>query len=568
MRYREAIIVVRVLFFILAAALSYVQIVRGNYYFNLSKRNIIRVVSIEAARGKIVDRNGIVLADTAPTYVASIIPQETGDKDALFALLSKLLDIPADTIKRSYQKNYLNPFSPVRIFEQLDKERLIALEENKLDLPGVIIEVMPKRIYPFGQMAAHVLGYLGRIDSAQVSRLKPYGYQMSDSIGQGGLEAYYDLFLRGQKGGEQIEVDNRGRKVRMVGYKPPKQGTDITLSLDARIQKIVDTCMNGQQGAAVIMDSSSGGIMAMTSQPSYDPETFVASDRSAIAALLTDSEAPLLNRVIGGQYSPGSVFKIVTSTAALDKNPQFANKQFTCNGRFEVGNRSFHCLSVHGQEDLHDALVHSCNVYFYNLGLLVGPEAMAHSAHRLGLGKKTGIDVRYEAKGIIPSPQWKNIIRLSKWYKGDTANMAIGQGDVLVTPLQVTRMIAAFANGGKLVRPYLVEAIGQKHIAFKREETGALSDEIRNTMNFFLKDVVDSPEGSAHVVKIEGLTIVGKTGTTQISGKAPHGWFVGYVRSQKATYAFCIFLEHGGSSYNACVVARSVFEQMMQEELL
>lgn len=567
MRYRQAILIVRVLFVVLGISLFSLQVVRGNYYFNLSQRNSIRVVSLEAARGRIFDRNGAVLADTVPSYVLSVIPQEIRNKDVLFEKLSALLGISIEEISRTYHKNFFNPFTPVRILEQLDKNKIIVIEENTLQLPGVIIEAIPQRAYPFQQAAAHVLGYLNKIDPAQITRLRSYGYQPSDVIGKAGVEAYYDLFLRGEKGGEQIEVDNRGRKVRMVGYKPPKPGKDIQVSIDIRIQEIVDRLMSGHSGAVVIMEPYSGEIIAMGSYPRYDPKAFVIRDDRAISGLFGDAHSPMFDRAIAGQYSPGSVFKIVTATSALEQDPLLINTRFQCRGSLRVGNRSFHCLSAHGDESLRDGLVHSCNVYFYNLGLLIGPEQMAKYAHRLGLAEKTGIDLKYEAKGSIPSPQWR-ITQLKKWYSGDTANMSIGQGEVLVTPLQMARMVSVMANGGTLVWPHLIKAIGGKQINLNREKTNILSAEVARTMNAYLGEVVSDPEGTARIAKIEGLAVFGKTGTTQIVGKKPHGWFVGYVGTPEPRYAFCVFLENGGSSYYACVMARTIFEQLLQEGVL
>ena len=568
MRYRQTLLAVKVFFIILIGGLFYIQIIRGEYYRNLSKRNIIRVLPLEAARGKIVDRNGIVLADTVASYAVSVIPQEMSDKTATFKALAQLLDVSSDEIAYAYYKEYLNPFTPVRVYESLDKERLIALEENKLFLPGVIIETVPLRIYPYGRVGAHVLGYLGKINLSQMTRLKSYGYQASDLIGHSGIEAYYDLFLRGIRGGEQVEVDNRGRKARLVGYKPPQAGTDIQISLDIRIQKIVDSLLRDKKGAVVLIDSFSGDIIAMSSQPSFDPEVFVNGDYEQINSLLADNDAPLFNRVVAGQYAPGSVFKVVVSLAALDKDPLFLNRVFYCNGSIEIGNRSFNCLSVHGPETMRDALVHSCNVYFYNLGILTTAEHIAYYATRLGLGKKTGVDLKYEAAGVMPSPRWRQIMHFKKWFKGDTANMSIGQGEVLVTPLQIACMISVLANDGRLVVPHFLKAIGHKRFQFPRDKDIVVLEKVRTTIASYLEEVVESREGTAHAVAIDGLTIAGKTGTAQVAGKESHGWFVGYVDNGEVNYSFCIFLEHAGSSHEACAFARVLFEHMIEEGLL
>jgi len=568
MRYKQAILVVRFLFSVLVAGLFYFQVVRGEHFLRLSRNNVIRVVSFDAARGRIFDRNGVVLADTIASHAVSVIPQEIKDERRLFYRLSELLDISAGQLYRNYQRNYANPFTPVKVMSRLDKEALIRIEENKIDLPGVIVEVVPERVYPYKEAAAHVLGYLGKIDLSQITRLRPYGYQASDVIGYNGIEAYYDLFLRGTKGGEQVEVDNRSRKVRTVGYKPAQPGHDIRISLDMGVQEVVDEAMGDQEGVVILMEAQSGEIIAMSSKPAYDPEIFVQGDSRRIAEVFAAAGSPLLNRAIAGMYSPGSVFKIVTSAAALEKDHRLIHSVFECNSRLKIGDRYFHCLSTHGAENMREAFMHSCNVYFYNLGFLVGPDLMAQQARSLGLGEKTGVDLKYEARGIVPSPHWKSLIRFKKWFRGDTANMSIGQGDVLVTPLQMVRMAAVFANGGLLVQPHFIKAIGDKDIALRRNRGVALSKEALQSIASFLEQTVKNPEGTAHAVAIEGLIVAGKTGTTQITGKDAHGWFVGYVGAEEPRYAFCVFLEHSGSSHYACVLAQKIFEELKRKNLL
>ena len=569
MRYKQVVIAFRALFIILILGLFYIQVIKGDYYYNLSKKNIIRVVSLEAARGRIFDRNGTVIADTIPSFDVCIIPQEVKHKIPLFKKLSKLLRVPVKKIKENYKKEYLNPFTPVRICKKLNKDKIITLEENKLQLQGVIIDIQPQRSYPFKRTASHLLGYLGQIDISRITKLKPYGYKLSDLVGYSGVEERYDLFLRGEKGGEQIEVDNRGQRVRTVGYKPSKAGRDIQVTIDIRIQKIVDKFMKGNKGAVVIMDAYSGEIISLSSYPNYDPNDFIKRKDDSIRNLLKDKGSPLFNRAISGQFPPGSVFKLVTAIAALEKRPSLKNKEFVCEGSMKIGNRDYRCSSRHGRENLREAVVHSCNIYFYNLGMLIGPEAINKYAHRVGLARKTGIDLNYEAKGFIPSPNWKRIIRFQSWHKGDTANMSIGQGEVLVTPLQMVRMVSIFVNGGKLVQPHLIKAVGSKQLDIAKEKVVKLNDKkALSNIKRYLYDVIDDPEGTAHITKIKGLEIYGKTGTAQVSGKKSHGWLVGLVGKNKPKYAFCIFLENGGSSHDACLVAKKILEEMLNQDLI
>ena len=413
------------------------------------------------------------------------------------------------------------------------------------------------------------MGYLGQIDISRITKLKSYGYALSDLVGYSGIEEYYDLVLRGEKGGEQVEVDNLGQRVRTVGYKPAKPGKDIQITIDIRIQKIVDKFMQEKNGVVVILEPYTGEIIALSSHPDYDPNDFIKRKGNVIKSLLKDKHSPLFNRAISGQFPPGSVFKIVTAIAALERNPSLKNKNFTCDRSMQIGDRDYGCSSRHGKESLRDAMVHSCNIYFYNLGILIGPENINKYAYRLGLGRRTGIDLNSETKGFIPSPNWKKITRFKNWYKGDTANMSIGQGDVLVTPLQMARMISIFVNGGKLVQPHLIKSIDNKQINIGKNKIVRLNNkDILKNISSYLYDVIGDKEGTAHVAEIEGLRMYGKTGTAQVSGDDSHGWLIGYVGKEKPKYAFCVLVENCGSSQVACLVAKEILEEMYNEYLI
>jgi penicillin-binding protein 2 len=568
MRDRQIILAFKALFITLFLGLFYIQIIRGEYFYNLSKRNIIRVVALEAARGKILDRNGIVIAESVPSFNVSLIPQEIRNKDYLFNKIAKLLDVPLEDLVKNYKSNYINSFFPVKLCDKLNKAEIIALEEDKNRLKGIVIGIQPKRFYPFHNTASHVIGYLNQIDMTRVTRLKPYGYEFSDLMGYSGIEEYYDLVLRGEKGGEQVEVDNRGERVRTVGFKPPRPGRDIQLTIDIKVQSIIEEVMKDNVGVVVIMDPYTGEIIALSSNPNFDPNDFVESKTEAINDLLIDENSPLFNRAIAGQYAPGSVFKIATVTAALEKDYSLINMSYTCNGKIQIGNRDYNCWSVHNEENLREAIAHSCNVFFYKIGLLAGPEAIYKYAHRLGLGRKTKLDLNYEKKGFVPSPNWKKIIRFQNWYNGDTANMAIGQGDILVTPIQIARMVAVFANGGYLVRPHLIKSAGGRKVKSEHNRSAKLSENVLRSIGSYLLGVVSEVDGTAHVAEIQGLKIAGKTGTAQVQGSQSHGWFVGYVGRDKPKYAFCVFLEHGGSGFFASVVAKKIFSEMFNKDLI
>jgi len=566
MRYRQIILVFKFLYIVLILSLIYLQLIKGEVCYKLSIKNSIRGIPIEAARGRIFDRNGQILAQTSPLFQVSIIPYQQKDRDILYKRISQITGIPREIMQINFNKNYINPYRPTAILEGLTKDEIISLEENKIFLPGIIIDMVPKRVYPNGNLCSHVIGYLSAIDSYRLTKLQAYGYDLKDIVGYSGIEEYYDLFLRGEKGGMQIEVDNRGKQVRTVSYKPPLRGKDIQLTIDVRIQKIIDEMMEDRKGVVIVMNPYDGQIIALSSKPDYDPNIFLSSPDN-IAELLKDKDSPLFNRAISGQYPPASIFKLVTALAALDTKQISSNTVFNCSGAIEIGNREFKCWSVHGEQNLEEAIVHSCDVYFYNLGLVIGPELLSKYAQKLGFGRKTKIDLGNESEGLIPSPTWKKITFFQKWYKGDTANFAIGQGDVLVTPLQIITFISIFANNGELVTPHLIKAVEDKSFFFKPVELN-IKKEILDFIRLALYKTVNSEDGTASVLKVEGCKIAGKTGTAQAGSKPPHGWFAGYFGKDKPQFSICVLLENVGSSQFACLLAKRIILKMLEEGLI
>jgi len=539
-----------------------IQGVRGPRYQDLSRRNAVRLIPQEPYRGRIYDRHGRLMADNVLSFDVVIIPQELGDREETFAHLAALLGMTAEKVAYAYKKGYLNPFTPVPIASGIDKEKAIIVAEQELDLPGVAVHLNAKRFYPSGEVTAHVLGYISEIDRERITRLKSYGYDLKDKVGMSGLEETLDIFLRGEKGGEQIEVDSLGRKVRLIGYRPSAFGSDVTATLDLELQQLAYAAMRGYAGAFVVMDVKTGEVLVLCSKPSYDPGVFI--DRSQTKRLneyLTSAGAPLMNRATCAAIAPGSVFKVVTAAAALRARGFSSSMTYVCRGRLRVGDRYFQCWSTHGPQDFFQGVAHSCDVYFYHLGFRANPDGMARTAHEFGFGEKTGIDLPQEVAGFIPSRVWKNLARLENWYDGDTANFAIGQGFVQVTPLQLARMMAAVANGGLLVSPRLTKAIAGEAVVERPAKRVHLDKEQLAMIRKALRYPVSLSSGTAHNLDIEGLGICAKTGTAQVTGMPAHGWVAGFFPEDEPRYAFCVFLEHGGSSHAACEVAREVLEE-------
>ncbi|MBU1871572.1 MAG: penicillin-binding protein 2, partial [Candidatus Omnitrophica bacterium] len=446
-------------FILLWIALFYLQIISFPQYHQLSQANRIRILPQPASRGRILDCNGNILAADDLSYNLLLIPESRQFPQEQISKLSKILSVSEEELKQEFSKKYTLPFVPLLLSEDLPLEQAVAIGQLKYDLPRIDIQVVPKRVYTLGNVTSHILGYMGEIDVWRLEQLKEYGYKVQDLIGYSGVEEVYDYILRPIEGGMQVEVDNRGRLSRILGIKAAKKGRDIQLTVDARIQKIIHDNLKDKTGSVVVINPQDGELIALASYPDFDPLVFQKGRASLINPLLNDPDAPLFNRAISGQYPPGSVFKVIVASAGIEKKKIGSSTTFICSGELKVGNRQFSCWGLHGEENIRDAIVHSCNVFFYNLGLSLGPQLINEYALKFGLGQRTGIDLNAEATGYVPYSLWERIRRRRSWYPGDTANLSIGQGGLLVTPLQIARMMAVFANGGKLIKPVLIKSI-------------------------------------------------------------------------------------------------------------
>lgn len=562
---------ITICFIAVACGLIYTQLIQGRYYYELSVNNRIRLVALEGQRGRIKDRNGVILADNRLVFNVSVIPQEVRSEERLFQFLSESLKTDKKKLLKIYQQRRVAPFAPVVVAEGIDKTLAMVLEENKFLYPGLDIEESLIREYPFEKIGAHVLGYVGKINPEKIEKLKEYGYTHESVIGKSGVEEYYDALLKGTTGGQQIEVNNRGQQVRLLNIRQPSHGQDIQLTLDNRIQEAAVNLLGDRHGSIVVMDLQSGEILGLISSPSFDPNVFVDSEKKKNAGLLfIDEDSPLLNRAIQGAYPPGSVFKTVVTLAGLLSEKIGLSTSFDCGGFFKLGRRRWHCMHTHGTQDLMQGFTHSCNVYFFHVGELIGPELMHNYAKMLGLGELSGIDLPFEEKGNVPSPLQRRMKSNQGWFKGDTLNYAIGQGDLLVSPIQVMRMMATIARDGQEIQPYLLKGIGSKEIV-SLAATRKIPVKPRGleTLQAALRSVVSDSAGTARILNIEGLEVSGKTGTAQTTAsKDSHAWFAGYTSQGKVKIAFCIFLEYGGSSYNAVVVTKDLLKQMQEMEIL
>lgn len=559
-------------FLFLCSALIYYQLIQFDKYQQLSQANRIRILPQSASRGRILDRNGNLLAGNKLSCNLLITPKGKNYPSEQISTLSSILSIPQEQLKSRYESGYTSGFAPILLSQDIPRSEAVAIGQLKYDLPGVIIQANPRRVYPLDNVSSHALGYLSNIDVWRYERLKQYGYRIQDLVGYSGVEEIYDFILRPREGGMQVEVDNKGRLSRVLGFKSPQKGKDIELTIDLNLQKIIHHNLVGHTGCVVILNPANGGVLALASFPDFDPQIFQEGSSSLLNSLLNDPDAPLVNRAINGLYPPGSVFKIILAAAGLETNIIGVDDKFFCSGSMEIGNREFACWGLHNEQNVVDALANSCNVFFYNLGLRLGPKVINEYALKFGLNKPTGIDLRGESAGFLPYTFWQRLTRHNRWFIGDTANLSIGQGEVLVTPLQIARMMAAIINGGKLISPKLLKSIKDetRNVNLPSEPAVDLriSEETLQIIRAGLIGAVDRPGGTAELLADLEIPIAGKTGSAQVASGRAHGWFVGYFPIEQPRFVICVFLEHAGSGYRCCQLTKKIIEQMLAEGLI
>ncbi len=566
-------------FVALLGQLWYLQALEGGRLQEMSEKNRIRVRPVAAPRGILFDRNGLPLVDNRPAFTLSFIPREMEDRDTVLARLSVLLKIPLAELRESLDRVPQDSFRPVRVRRGLSLEEVTQVEERKLELPGVIIEVEPQRVYPTSTFAAHLLGYVREVSEEQ---MKQGRYRRGDMIGQSGLERRLDEFLRGTDGGERIEVDALGRPVQVMEREEPDPGGQVVTTVDRRIQEAAERAMAGHAGAVVVMDPRNGDVLAMTSSPSFALDRLTGNlDREDWRRLVSDPKTPLMNRALQSQYAPGSVFKVVVAAAGLQEGSLAPADRTYCNGEFHLGAWTFKDWKEggHGHVDLRRALVHSCNIFFYQAGLKVGPEAMVRYARLFGLGTPTGTDLGSEKAGLIPFVDWKRSRGGRGWQGGDTVNVSIGQGPVLVTPMQVARMMAAVANGGILWKPRLVQRVQESGGALAYSTSSKMTGhvDLSPVVWAFLRSAlvgVVNDGGTGAAARLPGVLIAGKTGTAQSIAKSDaargqdHAWFASFAPAEDPQVVVVVLVERGGKGGQvAAPIARQIYHAIFLEKV-
>lgn len=588
-RVRAAVILILIACAFIVMRLYYLQVLKGSKYVELSTSNRIRVSTIPAPRGIFFSRGNELLVTNNPSFDLSLIPQDTPDVDSVLGGLATLLDLDKkELMKKLAAGRGRPPFEPITLKKELAWRDMSLVLAHKMDLPGVSIEVLPKRQYYAKNFAPHVFGFLGEINRQELERYPRGLYRPGDLIGKFGLEKWGEPYLRGEKGGLQTEVDAHGNRQKILAEIEPTAGCNLVVTLDAGLQRAAEAQLKEKVGAVVAMKPT-GEVLALASSPGFDASLFSRGiDYNEWRRLTGNPLHPLLNRAIQAQQPPGSVFKIITAVAALEEGVIDPEEKIFCPGYYTLGDTTFRCWKRggHGGVNMREAIIRSCDTYFYTVGQRLGVDRIHKYATLFGLGSKTGIELEGEKGGLIPSAAWKEKRFGTAWQKGETCSVAIGQGYVMTTPLQIANFFCAIANGSYLPRPRLVEDVrcedDSRNRSFENEKLRDLPVSPK-TLSFIkdaLRGVVQDPTGTATRVRIEGLTIGGKTGTAQVvsrrlsSGEEDspwkyrdHAWFACMAPVEKPELVLSVFLEHGGHGGSAAgPVARELVATYLKPE--
>lgn len=592
-RFKIVFAVVSIMISLLIIRMWHLQVIRGDELRQRSENNSVRLRKIKPLRGLILDTNGHVLVDNQPSFDIIFVPTHARNTDDVAYKLRSLLaarsleltsEIPSLGRKRW--------FPPVKIDRNISIEKLAIIETHTADLPGVTVEIVPIRKYLSGEMTAHIIGYTGEVSPEELKKDANSSLGVGDIIGKDGLEKQLDQYLKGRSGAQQVEVNVLGKEIKVIGKIEPVSGHNVVLTIDAFLQKIAWEEMKGKAGAVAAIDPRNGDVLALVSTPSFNPNVFNGGiSQDDWEELSTDPFHPLGNRAISGQYPPGSTYKLIVAAAALEEKLITPDTSFNCAGSLELGNRKYRCWNKHGhgRVSLHRAIVESCDVYFYNLGKLVGVDTIAEYARAFGLGQATGINLPQEKSGLIPTSEWKLSRFKEAWQLGETLSIAIGQGFDLVTPIQLANAYATLANGGTVYKPRIVKRIetvdGRLLKTFDPEQksTLPLSKGNMDILTRALWGVVNENGGTGYALRRKEADVCGKTGTAQVVGMPDdkagskkriisakfrdHALFACFAPYKNPEIAVAVIAEnagHGGSA--AAPIARKIIDAYFDQK--
>ncbi len=565
-------------FLILLIGLWDLQLLRSKYYIELAERNRIRSTPLVAPRGKILDRNGQILVDNRPSFTLVVMRENLPLIEDSLDLLARGLKLDTAFLKSQFDKyRNLPSYLPIVLKEDINKEDLSFIKSHRLELAGLEEITFPRRSYPEKQLAAHLLGYVGEISEKQLTTAEFSYSKPGDIVGKAGVERVYNQILTGIDGQKKVVVDSRGKEVTVLDSVEPVVGNDLHLTIDLDIQRATEKAFGERAGAAIALDPRTGEILALVSRPAFDPNSFASRiSKKEWDELINDPKNPMQNRAIQSRFPPGSVFKIFMTIAGLQEGILTPEYTDYCTGSTIMYGRPFHCHKKggHGRVNLNQAIINSCNVFFYHLGQKLGIDKIAYYAQGMGLGQKTGVDLPGEDTGIMPSSAWKRRVLKADWYAGETISVAIGQGYVSLTPIQTARAFGGLALGGVLRTPHVVSQEELEHWGKKSnasyESRFELEEQTVDTVTRGLWGVVNE-WGTGHRAAVPGFDVCGKTGTAQVVAKdlkvsskdefEDNAWFVGFAPRQSAEIAAAVFVEHGGHGGEA---AAPIVHEMFQ----
>jgi len=576
----------------LVARFYYLQVIQHDTYATLSDRNRVQLLSLPPPRGLIFDRNGELLADNRPSFSLTLVRERVPDMAATLEQLQGILDLTDEEVDRFYKRlqQRRRPYQPVALKLRLSEEEIARFSINRHRFPGVEVEAEAIRFYPMANTMAHVLGYVGRINEAELKVLDPVNYSGTNYTGKLGIEKVYEEVLHGKVGYQKVETNARGRVLRVLERIPPEAGRNISLHIDSRLQKVTERVLEGYRAAVVAIDVKTGGILAMVSTPSYDPNLFVTGiDQASYEALRDSPDIPLYNRAIRGRYPPASTIKPFVALAGLNADKTSWQHKVWDPGYYQIGGQGRRYRDWkrwgHGWVDLHHSIVQSCDVYFYDLAYRMGPDPMAEMLDKFGFGKVVAHDALGARVGILPSREWKQGALRQPWYPGDSLNTSIGQGYMLSTPLQLATATAVLANRGKWVTPRFIKEIeGQELPPIETPPDIVLENpQDWDRMFMAMRDVMHSSQGTGRASgRNASYEIAGKTGTAQVIGIAQneewdasqveerhqdHALFIGFAPMEDPQIALAVVVENGiGGSTTAAPIARKIFDAHLLEQ--
>lgn len=574
------------LLFILLGRFAYVQLFRGEEFFAESEKNRVRPVAIEPPRGLLRDRYKEVIVDNRPAYAVYVVPSQMTRNKPGYQILAAAFHTSEDDLRKQITRTKRGNLIPTKIERQIDFSGFSLLHERRGELPGIEFRAESRRSYRSGIKAPHLFGYLGEISDAELTSFGE-SYTPGDLIGKKGLERQYEKILRGEKGMRFLEVDALGRVVGDLGLGPdttyygkkPKPGLDLILGLDASLQRMLETEMLGHKGGAVVLNCKNGEVLAMVTKPDFEPDLFSRPlSQQEWNRLINDPQKPLYDRMLQSLFPPGSTYKMITIIAGLETGLLDPDERVFCPGYYRMGNRAFGCWKKggHGTVGMLQAIEQSCDVYFYRMGLKVGLQNWSKYSKLFGFGKPTGIDLVDERGGMVPDEEYLNQrYGRNKWSKGLMLNLAIGQGELLVTPLQMAYFAMTLANEGRTFKPRVRRGY-MNPITFKEEypEPDSVfipgihpSSYAAVKRGMFM--VVNSPTGTARSAQVPGVISAGKTGTAENPHGETHAWFIGFAPFENPQIAYCIFLENGGGGgANAAPFARKILTLLYEQNKL